>query len=71
MRQRLATVRVTSIHEIAEDAVLIEGREEWQRGDNAMRHPVVWVVHFRGGLIRRTRTYTDRLEALKQEHSTQ
>jgi anti-anti-sigma factor len=68
MRDRLAAVSVTSIHEIAEDVVLIEGREQWQAADNSMLDtPVVWVVRFRDGLIWRTRTYTDRREAVAGE----
>jgi ketosteroid isomerase-like protein len=71
MRDRLAAVSVTSIHEIADDAVLIEGREQWQAADNSMLDmPVVWVVRFRHGLIWRTRTYTDRREALERETDT-
>ena len=68
MRRRLATVNVTSVQEIATDAVLIEGREQWQAEDNTLRDtPVVWVVRFRNDLIWRTRTYTNRQEALDQE----
>ena len=32
--------------------------------------PVVWAVRFRDGLIWRTRTYTDRREALEREADT-
>jgi anti-anti-sigma factor len=68
MRQRRAEVTISSAQEIAPDAVLIEGREQWQADDNSLLDtPVVWVVRFRDSLIWRTRTYTNREEALNRE----
>jgi hypothetical protein len=68
MERRTAAVRIEKIEDLGADALLINGREQWQDSDyTILDMPVVWVVWFKERLIWRTRAYRSRAQAIAAE----
>src|SRR5262249_31060718 len=70
MRDRVASIGVSSIENLGDDGVIVEGRKQYQTDDIALIDtPGVWVIRFRDRLVWRARSFPDRAQALLGAHN--